>query len=175
MNKTLTTLLLLSAIAAAPACSKKDADKGDTKGTAKSGEKSGGDTKKADPAPAKAATIDALKLGYDGPAGEAMKMGDDYMIQAEGLVFTVGTPKEPKTLDAAVEDSKMYDGSKITVQEKTDDGYHLEYNNTGSMGANYFVEILRTINGVAYSCGTTAPDEATAAAAVKACQSLRAL
>jgi hypothetical protein len=173
MKHTISTLLLLAAVAATPACGKKDSD---AKGTAKSTEpKAGGDSKKADPEPAKASTIEALKLAYDGPAGESMKMGDDYMIQASGLVFTVGTPKEPKTLETAVEDSKMYDGSKITVQEKTADGYHLEYNNTGSMGANYFVEVLRTINGTAYACGTTAPDADTAAAAVKACQSLRAI
>ena len=67
----------------------------------------------------------------------------------------------------------MYDGSKITVQEKTADGWHLEFNNTGSMGANYFVEIVRTINGTQYDCTTTAPDTDTAAAAVKACLSLK--
>ena len=176
MNNTLRTALLLSIIAAAPACSKKDSG---AKGSAKATEAKGGD-KKGDPAPAaKGSTIDQLKLAYDGPSGEVsdMSMGGDpnWMVQAPGLVFSVGTPKEPKTLESAVEDSKMYDGSKITVQEKTADGYHLEYNNTGSMGANYFVEVLRTINGVAYFCSTTAPDADTAVATVKACQSLRAI
>jgi hypothetical protein len=167
MNKTIgiSILLLLSTAA----CGKKDTD---SKSSGKATEQK--ETKAA----AKGGSIEQLKLAYDGPAGEVsdMAMGGDpnWMVQAPGLVFSVGTPKEPKTLETAVEDSKMYDG-KITVQEKTADGYHLEFNNTGSMGANYFVEVLRTINGTAYFCSTTAPDADTAAAATKACQSLRAI
>jgi hypothetical protein len=182
MNKTISSILLLSAITFAGACSKKS---GDDKGSAKPTEKG---SVKADPGSADKGSekpaasggqIAQLKLAYDGPAGDVsdMSMGGDpnWMVQAEGLVFSVGTPKEAKTLDSAVEDSKMYDGSKITVQEKTADGWHLEFNNTGSMGANYFVEIVRTINGTAYDCSTTAPDADTAAAATKACLSLKAI
>ena len=44
----------------------------------------------------------------------------------------------------------------------------------GSMGANYFVEILRTINGKPYVCKTTTDTADHAAAVVKVCQSLEA-
>jgi hypothetical protein len=174
MNKTL-TMLLLAAIAAAPACSKKDDDAKASAGAAKPTEKAAAD--KAAPAPAKGGVIDQLKLAYDGPAGEVsdMSMGGDpsWMVTAPALVFSVDLPKEVPTLAAAVDDAKMYDPT-ITKQDKTADGYDLEYNNTGSMGANYFVEILRTIGGKPYLCKTTVDTAEHAASVVKACQSLHA-
>jgi hypothetical protein len=156
----------------ATACSKSESkDKGSGKATESKSESK----EKAAP---KAGTIEQLKLAYDGPAGEVsdMSMGGDpdWMVMADGLVFTVGTPKEAKTFEQAIEDAELYSPT-FTVKEKTADGYHLEFNNTGSMGANYFVEIQRSIGGTTYRCATTQPDAAGAAAAVKACQSLRAI
>lgn len=162
-------MFLLAAVAAAPACSKKDDDAKAPTSTAKATDKPA--------APAKSSTIDALKLAYDGAAGEVadMSMGGDpnWMVTAPGLVFSVEAPKEVPTLAAAVDDAKMYDPT-ISKQDKTADGYDLEYNNSGSMGANYFVEILRTIDGKPYLCKTTVDTAEHAASVVKACQSLRA-
>jgi hypothetical protein len=181
MKHTMKTTLLVAALAAlttVAACKKDDKDAGGGSGKAKET-----DQEAKEPAKAKgsAQAIDAFGLAFDGPSDvqiNDMTMGSakTYMVMGTGLVFSVAEPSDisPKTLEEAVEASKIYDGATITKQEKTADGYHLEFNNKGSMGANYFVEIRRTIGEKPYVCSTTAPDAAMASAAVAACQSLRA-
>ena len=174
MKQPIHITLILAALTTVAAC--KD-DKKDEGGGAASGKS------KEAPAAEKAApkAIDAFGLAFDGPADarvDDMTMGDakTYMVMGSGLVFSVAEPSSisSTTLEEAVEASKMYDGATITKQETTADGYHLEFNNKGSMGANYFVEIRRTIGDKPYICSTTAPDAKMASAAVAACQSLRA-
>jgi hypothetical protein len=179
MNKLTNVLLLVAAVAAIPACAKKD-DGGTS--SSKPTDKAAPATDKAAPAADKPAAsggkIDPLKLAYDGPSGDVsdMSMGGDpsYMVMAGDLAFTVTAPAKAKTLDEALDDASMYSPT-VTKKDKTGDGYQLEYNNTGSMGANYFVEIERTIGGKPYVCSTTASDTGAAAAAAKICQSLRAI
>jgi hypothetical protein len=176
MNNTIRISLFLAALTTVAAC--KDDKKGDAAGGG------AGKTKEGEKQPAaKAApkTIDAFGLAFDGPADAEvsdMTMGDNktMMVMGTGVVFSVAEPSSisATTLEEAVEGSKIYDGATITKQEKTADGYHLEFNNKGSMGANYFVEIRRTIGEKPYICSTTAPDASFAKAAVAACQSLRA-
>ncbi len=182
MNKPRISLILPLAAAClwATACKKDDASKDSPASGAKAsgaeatagGAKAAGGEAKAGPQ-----AIAALKLQFDGPAGaKVSEMAGSQMVQAPGLVFTVDTASEmtSKTLDAAIEDSKMYDGA-ITRQDKLADGYHLEFNNKGGMGANFFVQVYREIGGTGYLCSTTAPDAGMAASAAKACLSLRPL
>jgi hypothetical protein len=130
----------------------------------------------------KVVKIDGLKLQVDGPEDavvDDMSMGSapSFMVRGDGLVITVGEVNSgsPTTFEAALEESKIYEGSTYTKQEKTADGWHLEFNNKGSMGANYFVEIRRTLGGRPITCNTTAPTPEMAASAVKACGNLRPL
>jgi len=175
MNHTIRIALFLSALTTVAAC-KDDKKEGEAGGGGAAKAKATETAAKANPV-----AIDGFGLAFDGPADakvDDMTMGSakTYMIMGTGLVFSVAEPSEisPKTLEEAVEASSIYDGAKISKQEKTADGYHLEFSNTGSMGANYFVEIRRTINDKPYICSTTAPDAKFASAAVAACQSLRA-
>jgi hypothetical protein len=178
MNNTLRITLLLTALTTVAACKDDKKDEGGAAGKPKEGS-----AEKADKPAGKGAakTIDAFGLAFDGPADAEvsdMTMGDNktYMIMGTGVVFSVAEPSSiaATTLEEAVEGAKIYDGVTFTKQEKTADGYHLEFNNKGSMGANYFVEIRRTIGEKPYICSTTAPDPSFASAAVAACQSLRA-
>lgn len=170
MNNSIRITLFLAALTTVAAC--KD-DKKEAGGAGK--------TKEGAAAKGSPKVLEDFGLAYDGPAdAEAsdMTMGSNktLMVMGTGLVFSVAEPgsMSATTLEEAVEGSKIYDGATITKQEKTADGYHLEFNNKGSMGANYFVEIRRTIGEKPYLCSTTAPDAKMASAAVAACQSLRA-
>jgi len=165
--RTLFALSIAAALAASTTACKKDEKKEAPAGEAKATEKkeAGGPL-----------VIEALGLAIDAPAGsEVSEMLGDQMIQGPGLVVTVGPAKEttPKTLEAAISEADMYSPT-VTTKETTADGYHLEFKNTGSMGANYFVQVLRTVGDKQYLCSTTAPDEKMAAAATAACKSLRA-
>jgi hypothetical protein len=178
MNKTPMMFLALAALVAAPACSKKDDGAASSAAAAKAAAPSATPTAAPAAATASGGAIAQLKLAYDGPSGDVsdMSMGGDpeWMVQtSEGLVFSVQAPKTAPTLDSAVDDAGMYSPT-ISKKDKTADGYDLEYSNTGSMGANYFVEILRTINGKPYVCKTTTDTADHAAAVVKVCQSLKA-
>jgi hypothetical protein len=175
MNHKTRITLLLAALTTVAACKDDKKDEGGAAGKTKEGA--------SEKTSAKAApkTIDAFGLAFDGPADAEisdMTMGSakTYMVMGTGVVFSVAEPSDitPKTLEEAVEGAKIYDGVAFTKQEKTADGYHLEFNNKGSMGANYFVEIRREIGGKPYICSTTAPDQTFATNAVAACQSLRA-
>lgn len=178
MNKTPMMFLLFATLVAAPACSKKDDGAASSGVAAKATDKAEAPSATPTPAPASGGAIAQLKLAYDGPSGEVsdMSMGGDpdWMVQTEaGFVFSVEAPKTAPTLESAVDDAGMYSPT-ITKKDKTADGYDLEYNNTGSMGANYFVEILRTIGGKPYVCKTTSNTVDQATAVVKVCQSLKA-
>jgi len=160
-------------------CKDKDARKEDTPPAA------GGSPAAAAAAAAPAAgskTIEALKLAFDGPADAQlndMSMGGtkSVLINAPGLVFSVSEvgAAEPATFEEALESTKMYDGTQVTKQEKTADGWHLEFRNKGSLGDNFFVDIRRVLGGRPITCRTTVSLAEQAAAAVKACQSLRAM
>jgi hypothetical protein len=178
MKSTLSLTLALSLGLGAAACSKKE-----EAAAAPSGGGAAPAGKAAEPAKAGGAVkIESLKLQFDGPADATsndMSMGGPpaVMVSGTGLVFNVGEvgPTSPATFEQALDAAKIYDGATFTKQEKTADGWHIEFNNTGSMGANYFVEIRRTVGGRPITCGTTAPSTELAAATVKACQSLRPL
>jgi hypothetical protein len=53
------------------------------------------------------------------------------------------------------------------------DGYAVTFNNTGSMGKNFFVDVQRDIAGKTYHCSTTGSDADQAQAVLAACKSLR--
>ena len=98
--------------------------------------------------------------------------GEGHMLMGEGIgAMSVTIEKEAKTLDQAKSDADMY-SPKNLKEEKLADGWALTFENTGSMGKNYFVEVRRDIDGKSYSCSTTSPDE-RAQKVLAACKTLR--
>jgi hypothetical protein len=118
-----------------------------------------------------------LVIDVSGADLNDMTMGDQKttMIRASNTVLSVAQGKPDKTLESVLEDSKMYEGSKVTKQDKTADGWHAEWNNKGGMGnENYFLDIRRTINGKPFDCTTTVANADQRTAAAAACATLRA-
>ena len=117
-----------------------------------------------------------LDLQIDVPGkvevGDAI-MGDGHMLQGAGVgAMTVEIAEKPQTLEEAKSDAEMYT-PKNQKDEKLADGWALSFENTGSMGKNYFVEVHREIGGKAYKCSTTGSNAGQAAAVLAACKTLR--
>ena len=119
--------------------------------------------------------LDILGLTVDAPKGanQSELMGD-IMVQAPGTVFSVRVAgsSDGKTIAEAKENASMFSPKNI-AEEKLADGFVLRYENKGSMGANYFVNVRRTIGGKDYFCTATSPNDKMAANAAAACKSLR--
>lgn len=140
----------------------------------------GGAAASGKPAEAKAAAgptkLAKLNLSIDVPGkveiGDAI-MGEGHMLQGAGVgALTVEVADKPQTLDEAKSDADMY-SPKNVKDEKLADGWVLSFENTGSMGKNYFVQVRREIGGKAYNCSTTTGDANQAANVLAACKTLR--
>lgn len=153
--------IALVAVLSFTACSKK-----------KEGEGGGGGGDK--PAALKLPKSDNLTIDVPGEAtvGDGI-MGDGNMIQGEAVgALTIEPDKKPQTLDEAKSDAGMY-SPKNLKGEALPDGWTLTFDNTGSMGANYFVTVRRDIGGKTYKCSTTTGDANQAKGALAACKTLR--
>ena len=154
--------ILFVAVALFAGCKKKD-DGGEAAG--KATEAKAGPTK-----------LPKLGLSIDVPGaveiGDAI-MGEGHMLQGAGVgALTVEIDEKPQTIDEAKSDADMY-SPKNLKDEKLADGWALTFDNTGSMGKNYFVEVRRDIGGKTYKCSTTTGDAKQAAGALAACKTLR--
>ena len=139
-------------------------------GKKKEGEGGGGDK----PAALKLPKADNLTIDVPGEAtvGDGI-MGDGNMIQGEAVgALTIEPDKKPQTLDEAKNDASMY-SPKNLKGDALPDGWTLTFDNTGSMGANYFVTVRRDIGGKTYKCSTTTGDAGQAKGALAACKTLR--
>lgn len=121
--------------------------------------------------PQKLAQLDGLSIEFAGEVGKAIG-GDGVMIQGDKGVVTVEAVKEPKKIEDAKSDADMY-SPKNYKEEKLPDGFVITYDNSGSMGANFFVDAYRTIGGKTYHCSTTGSEKAQQDAVVAACKSLK--
>lgn len=134
---------------------------------------SAGKTTEAKAGPTK---LPKLGLTIDVPGavevGDAI-MGEGHMLQGAGVgAMTVEIAEKPQTLDEAKSDADMYTPKNLK-DEKLADGWALTFDNTGSMGKNYFVEVRRDIGGKTYKCSTTTGNDKQAAGALAACKTLR--
>ncbi len=130
-----------------------------------------------------AAATDGLKLEKIGltialPAdATVMDMLGTLMITGGGTVVSVSAVKEdgfdPKTFEEAKEAKSDYSPTKVTKEEKTEDGWLITFENKGGGSANFFVWSRRTIDGKAYKCETTVGNADQAAKAEIACASLK--
>lgn len=150
----LRTYALALALVSVVACSKKD----------------GGDDKPAGPT-----KLPKLSLQIDVPGSVEVSDaigGEGHMLMGSGIgAMSITIEKEAKTLEAAKSDADMF-SPKNLKEEKLADGWALTFENSGSMGKNYFVEVRRDIDGKSYSCSTTSPDD-RAQKVLAACKTLR--
>jgi len=154
--------VLFIAVALFAGCKKKE-DGGATAG--KATEAKAGPTK-----------LPKLGLSIDVPGavdvGDAI-MGEGHMLTGAGVgALTVEITEKPQTLDEAKSDADLYTPKNLK-EEKLADGWTLTFDNTGSMGKNFFVQVRRDINGKSYNCSTTGSDAKQAAAVLAACKTLK--
>lgn len=132
--------------------------------------KGGGDSKP------KAVKLEGLGLTIDVPGEVRLDkaiMGDGQMIQGSGVgAMQVEVPKEVQTLAQAKEDAGMFTPKNLK-EETLADGWALTYENKGSMGANFFVDVRRQIDGKHVKCWYTGGESSQAANVLAACKSLR--
>jgi hypothetical protein len=140
----------------------------DKKGDASGGGGGGGTT---------TVTLPKVGLKADVPEGSKVSdsiVGEGNMIQGPNLVVDIAPASDttPKTLAEAKEEADMYT-PKNPKEEKLADGFAFSFENTGSMGTNYFVNVRREIGGKAFWCTTTASNPEQKANALAACKSLK--
>jgi hypothetical protein len=99
--------------------------------------------------------------------------GDPALIMASQFTVTLSEakPTDPKTIKDAEEAAKLFN-PKNSKSEKIADGWVLTYENTGSAGANYFVNTRREIGGKAYLCDTMQTTPEQQKKALEFCKSL---
>jgi hypothetical protein len=159
----ITIALIASAALFGTACKKKD-DAGSASGKATEGK----------PAATKLAKL-GLQIDVPGETVVGDGIGGDQatMLSGPGIgALQVDIPKTPQTLDEAKSDASMYT-PKHLKSETLPDGWVLTFENTGSMGTNYWVQVRRDVGGKTYNCGTTGSEAGPAKAVVDACKSLR--
>lgn len=157
-------------------CSKKEADKAPDNAGAAGGAPAAAADKPGGGGGGKEVKLPKLGLALD-TAGEitlADSIGGEGHMLMGGSVggLTVDAVKTPQTLDEAKEEAKMMNPANLK-DETLPDGWVLSFENTGSMGTNYWVDVRRTIDGKPYKCGGTVTQASQAAAAVAACKTLR--
>lgn len=133
-------------------------------------------TESAQKAPAGPTKLPKLGLSIDAPGsvevGDAI-MGEGHMLQGSGIgAMQIEIASKPQTLDEAKSDADMYSPKNLKA-EALPDGWWLTFENTGSAGKNYFVQVRRDIGGKTYTCSTTGGEEKQAQAVLAACKSLK--
>lgn len=132
--------------------------------------------KTAEAAKAGPTKLPKLGLSIDVPGkvevGDAI-MGEGHMLMGSGVgAMTIEINTKPQTLEEAKSDAELY-SPKNVKEETLADGWVLTFDNTGSMGKNFFVSVRRDIAGKTYTCSTTGSDAKQAAAVLAACKTLR--
>jgi hypothetical protein len=145
-------------------------------GGCKKKEEGGSSAGKATEAKAGPTKLPKLGLSIDAPGsvevGDAI-MGEGNMLQGEKVgALTVEITAKPQTLEEAKSDADLYTPKNLK-EEKLADGWTLTFDNTGSMGKNFFVQVRRDIGGKTYNCSTTTGNEKQAANVLAACKTLR--
>ena len=100
-------------------------------------------------------------------------MGEGNMLQGSSVgAMQVEIEKKTQTLDEAKADADMYSPKNVKA-ETLSDGWALSFENKGSMGANFFVDVRRTIDGKLYKCWVTTGEAKQAEAVLAACKTLK--
>jgi hypothetical protein len=113
-----------------------------------------------------------IDVAGESNVGDAI-MGEGNMIQGESIgAMQVEIMKTPKPLEEEKSDAEMFTPKNLKA-EALPDGWVVTFDNKGSMGANYFVNVRRDIGGKSYKCSTTGSNADQAKAVLAACKSLR--
>ncbi len=149
-------------------------DSGKANSDSKTGDTTGGAAKAAK-AETKLTKLKNLEVKAALPKGSIQSNaigGKGVMLMGAAPVsITEAGKNDPKTLDAAKKDAADFKPTNIKT-EKLSDGWLLTYDNKGSMGANYFLKMGRTIGGKDYVCSATASKPEQRVAGIKVCKSL---
>jgi len=107
------------------------------------------------------------------PADKAI-IGDGITITGPDLRATVEVAGKDhaKTLVEAKDKNALYSPTNWKEETLTD-GWAVTFQNHGAMGTNYWVQARRTIGGKAYWCEANVNDEASSAAGLAVCKSLK--
>lgn len=122
--------------------------------------------------------LDKLGLQLDCPGETMVSDGlgpKSVMVNSVamgGLTVEEASASTPKTLKAAKSDAQMFKPSNVQG-EQAPDGYWLTFQNTGSMGTNYWVKSVKVIGKKTYSCEGAPDSQDKASAALAACKTLR--
>jgi hypothetical protein len=152
----------------------------DAKKDGASSAKPGADAKPA--GEAKAATkptkIEQVGLTAELPEGATVMKGmsdNSAMISTDAATLNVSLAKDtdPKTVDEGKSGAMLGDKGRGLTGEKIADGWIVTWENTGSMGDNYWLNMRREIGGKGYMCDTMQSNEAQRKAAIEICKSLK--
>ena len=167
MNRTARLVLVLALTVSAAACGKKKEEGG----SAAAG--GGGGDKPAAAASIKLDKVAGLSIDVPGGAEVGAGMGDGSMLTGPEIgAMSVEVAKAAKTLDEVKTDANDFTPQHLK-DEKLADGFAVTWDNSGSMGANFFVEVHRTIGGKPIHCSTTVSKQAQADAVLAACKSIK--
>ncbi len=162
MNHIVRLTLALSLIASTAACGKKKDEGGGTSG--------GGEPAAA---PLKLAKVAGVSIDVPGGAEASDGMGDGAMLMGPEIgAMNVEVAKAAKTIDEVKTDANDYSPQHLK-EEKLADGFAVTWDNTGSAGANFFVEVHRTIGGKPIRCNSTVSKQSQADAVLAACKSIK--
>ena len=100
-------------------------------------------------------------------------LGVGDMLIGEGVgAMAVEIVETPQTLDEAKSDAEIFTPRNLK-SETLPDGWVLTFENTGSLGTNFFVDVRRDIDGKVYKCHANGHLKAQADAVVAACKTLK--
>lgn len=165
MKKLLTTTCAALALAA---CSGGNGKPGQAPSTSKSGSS-------AAPAGPTLVAIPALGLKVEAPAGTKVStLAGRQMLKGPGLgaVIQLAGATKPGDLAAAKKEAANLTPQN-PAEEALADGFVYTFENTGSMGTNYWVMVRRTIGDKQIWCESTALSAEARNSALEACKSLR--
>jgi len=160
VRSTFVTLSLSLALSLAAGCGK--------------GDKAGGSSGK----PAGPTLMPKIGLSIDLPGAKDEIMVSDGMGEKSQMLNTVPTggimvdlEEAQPTVETVKSDAEMFTPKNLK-DEKLADGFAVTFDNKGSMGANYFVEVHRTVDGKNVKCSGTSDSPAKAQAALAACKTI---
>ena len=114
-----------------------------------------------------------LKIGPTVDLPSDVDTSSESMLTGPSIgAMTIDEASTKQTLDEAKADADMY-SPKNVKGEALPDGWVLTFDNSGEMGASFFLQVQRDIGGKTFKCSTTQPNGERINAVLAVCKSLR--
>jgi len=113
-----------------------------------------------------------IQVDADAVVSDGVGSGNMVMSAVAPVSIKVAGDTDPKTLDEYKKSVADFT-PKNAKDGKLDDGWWSTWENTGSMGTNYWVSVYRTIDKKGYICDTSVDTQAKGDAALKVCKTLK--